>query len=69
MLDFQQAKIGSLIKIRFSDIAKGAMCLFGGKSGSALNAVIEPLYTNGGGEPSVRNASREYNFYKHYSYV
>ena len=70
MLDYQGAKIGSMIKIKYRNIAKGSLCLFADKSGSALNAVAEPLYTNGGGgEPSVRLTSRDTRFFKHFSYI
>ena len=50
MLDYQGTKIGSIIKIKFSDIAKGAVCLFADKSGSALNAVVASIYAMGGGQ-------------------
>ena len=57
MLDFQQAKIGSLIKIRFFN-TKGAVCLFA-HAENPMNALAEPLYTNGGGASLQLDSLRE----------
>ena len=56
MLDFQQAKIGSLIKIRFQN-TKGSVCLFASKE-NPMNALVDCLYTKWGGLPFLSHFAK-----------